>query len=136
MGGGRVEIILPLPPSANNLTRKAPRKGGKFYPTKAYSDWTSQANAMALEAGLIPRRDAPFQRPVHVRVDILPGKGLRMDRDADNLAKAVQDWLVKWDFLIDDCLRYVHGTHVVYRPQEASPTGYAAVRVSFTEQEA
>jgi hypothetical protein len=85
---------------------------------------------------MIPRRQEPPQDPVHVLVEILPGKGLRLDRDADNMAKIVQDWLVKWNFLIDDCLRYVHGTHVVYRPQEASPTGYAAVRVSFTEQEA
>jgi len=129
-----MEIILPLPPSANNLFKKAPRRRGKFYTTKAYIKWTNEANAIAMEAGMIPRREAPFQRPVHVRVDILPGKGLRLDRDADNMAKIVQDWLVKWNFLVDDCLRYVHGTHVVYRPQEASPTGYAAVRVSFTEQ--
>lgn len=128
-------ILLPLPPSANNLTRKAPRRGGKYFPTRAYTDWTTEANAMAIEAGLIPRRSAPFEHPVHVRVEILPGKGLRLDRDADNMAKAVQDWLVKWGFLIDDSLRHVHGCHVIYRPQEASPTGRAVVRVSFTEEE-
>lgn len=133
MGGRRVEVILlPLPPSANNLTRKAPRRGGKFFPTKAYQTWTTEANAMALEAGLIPRRAAPFQGPVHVLIDILPGKGLRMDRDADNMAKAVQDWLVRWGWLVDDSLRHVHGTHVVYRPHQPSPTGRAAVQVSFT----
>lgn len=129
-----VVILLPLPPSANNLTRKAPRRGGKFYPTKAYSDWTIEANAMAVTAGIVPHRAAPFQHPVEIWVEILPGKGLRLDRDADNMAKAVQDWLVKWRFLSDDSLRFVHGSHVVYRPQEPSPTGRAAVRVSFTEQ--
>ena len=125
-------FLLPLPPSANNLTRKAPRRGGKYFPTKAYSSWTTAANAMALEAGLIPRRVAPFQHPVHVWVEVLPGKGLRMDRDSDNMAKAVLDWLVKWDFLVNDNLRHVHGSHVVYLPREPSPTGFAAVRVSFT----
>lgn len=134
MGGRRVEVILlPLPPSANNLNKKAPRRRGKYFPTKAYQTWTAEANAMALEAGLIPRRAAPFQAPVHVQIDILPGKGLRLDRDADNMAKAVQDWLVKWGFLANDSLRHVHGCHVVYRPQEPSPTGRAAVRVSFTD---
>lgn len=125
-------ILLPLPPSANNLTRKAPRRGGKFYPTRAYEEWTANANAMAFEAGIIPRREAPFGYPVDVWVEVLPGKGLRMDRDADNLAKAIQDWLVKWRFITNDNLRYVHGTHVQYKPHEPSPTGYAAVRVSFT----
>ena len=56
-----------------------------------------------------------------------------MDRDADNMAKAIQDWLVKWRFLANDNLRHVHGCHVIYRPEEPSPTGQAAVRVSFTD---
>ena len=133
MGGRRVEVILlPLPPSANNLNKKAPRRRGKYFPTKAYQTWTTEANAMALEAGLIPRRVAPFQHPVHVWVEVLPGKGLRLDRDSDNMAKAVLDWLVKWDFLVDDSLRYVHGSHVVYKPHQPSPTGWATVSVSFT----
>lgn len=84
---------------------------------------------------MIPYGGCPALKPVQVWVEILPGSGLNMGRDGDNMAKAVQDWLVKKGFLSNDCLRCVSGTHVVLRRREPSPTGKACVRVSMVPDE-
>lgn len=123
-------FLLPLPPSANNLTKKAPRRRGKFYPTQAYERWTQEAEIWAFEQRVIPWGGPPSFKPVHVMIEILPGAGLNMGRDGDNMAKAVQDWLVKKGYLTNDCLKYVSGTHVILRRREVSPNGKACVRVS------
>lgn len=127
-------FYLPLPPSANNLSkRRFGRK--KFIPTPAYKSWQDAAAIMAIEQRIIPHAGSPALKPVHVWIEILPGPGLNRGRDGDNMAKAVQDWLVNHHFLTNDSLKYVTGTHVVLRRRENSPYGDSCIRVSILPDE-
>lgn len=102
----RVEV--PVPPSANNLfpTRKG---SSRRFKSPGYKAWQAAAHPV-LET---LRRPAAF--PVEVWLT-LAGSGVNGRRDLANVEKAVVDGLVATGVLPDDCLTYVVGIHLVYRP--------------------
>ena len=102
----RVEV--PVPPSANNLfpTRKG---SSRRYKSPGYKAW--QASAHPVLETLRP----PASFPAEVWIT-LTGSGVNERRDLANVEKAVVDGLVATGVLPDDCLTYVAGIHIVYRP--------------------
>lgn len=91
-------LMLPRPPSLNNLFVNNRRTGGRFT-SKTYAAWQAEAGHALVQQRPLPR----FDGPVSVTVGI--GRPDRRKRDLDNVgAKAVLDLLVKHGVLADDSL--------------------------------
>lgn len=90
-------ILLPLPPSANRIWRRA---GRRVHLSGSYAAWKRVAGLMIAAAGI-----APVAGPYALRLD-LPE---RMRGDIDNRVKPVNDMLVLNGLVADDrlCRRIV-----------------------------
>lgn len=80
-----VRVSLPFPPSVNKMF---PTLGARRIPSKAYTAWRAEADAM-----MMAQRTKALHGPVNVRIDLVPPD--RRRRDADNYNKAVIDALVR-----------------------------------------
>lgn len=101
----RFEVVLPLPPTANNLFANVPGKGRVR--TAAYRAWAEVAGLVLLVAGR-----PVVKTPVWVTVCVLPGghlirPGARWD--VGNRTKPVVDLLVAGGLIPDDDREYVVG---------------------------
>jgi crossover junction endodeoxyribonuclease RusA len=93
-----LSISLPVPPSVNALWRMA---RGRTIKSSNYRRWLLEADLAGLTSR-IPRNKLDY--PVHVTIVVRTGSGWRSNRDIDNVAKAILDWLVRWEVLAgDDC---------------------------------
>jgi hypothetical protein len=112
---------VPLPPSTNNLFLTT--KTGKRVKTPQYRAWIEAATPIL---GLMaPPPRVPCEVWITVRGKINPRS------DVANREKAVTDLLVAEGVLPGDSVKYVVGSHQVYRPDEGEPR----VSVHFEEVE-
>jgi crossover junction endodeoxyribonuclease RusA len=81
----RIEIVLPLPPSANALWRVA--KNGRVYATAPYKNWKAAAMWEAAAQAHGVRISGAYRLTLQV---VAPDK---RRRDLDNLLKATSDML-------------------------------------------
>lgn len=123
-------LVLPYPPSVNALYRAIPivsRKTGKTIArsikSRAYRKWET-AGGLALNAQSNPSVIAA-QLPSHFTVDITLNPPDLRRRDADNVAKAVQDLVCRW-LGIDDS-RVIRVAVTKGDPQR--PNGRVTVRL-------
>ena len=92
---GYVCLIVPFPPTVNNLFVNNPRTRGRFS-SKAYTAWKAEAaRAFALQAPL-PHFDGPVVLILSLGI---PDK---RRRDLSNYIKAVEDSVVAAGILNDD----------------------------------
>lgn len=103
-----VRLVLPIPPSTNNLY-VARRDGRGRAKTSAYAAWLQKAGwEVALQIRL------PFPPPMkHVAVSV--EAPVSYARDLDNLLKPIADLLVKLTVLVDD--RWIDEWHVKRVPK-------------------
>ncbi len=90
-------LVLPIPPSTNNLFRGGPR-GGR-YKTDAYKSWL---DAAGWEIKL--QRPPALHPPLRTCLRVLIEAPLGPNRDIDNALKPVLDVLVKMGVIVDDKL--------------------------------
>ena len=88
-----MHLILPFPPTTNNLFRNVRGKGR--VPTKRYEQWMKQA----MQELMIQR---PERLAGFVSVDLAFCRPDKRRRDLDNLLKAPLDALVKFAVIEDD----------------------------------
>ena len=117
-------VSLPVPPSANHLWRVVSRRVVR---SRRYAAWRD--GAVILLRTQLPR---VTRYPVAVRVTIHGGRGWRVDRDLDNVLKAVLDALVASERLADDSTQYVQSVRLDYHP----PAGTTAVATCLVSVEA
>jgi Holliday junction resolvase RusA-like endonuclease len=97
-----MRTILPLPPTSNHMYKIF---GNRMYKAKAYLDW--------LEVCAAQLRDEPkIVGPARVLIEVRRGKGLRVDRDLDNMLKCTLD-LLKPEHYGKDGKRKHHGAGVM-----------------------
>jgi Holliday junction resolvase RusA-like endonuclease len=95
--GGVSTIILPnlpMPPSANALTRNADKKRVK---TDAYAEWIAQAGWTIQQVPASERR--PIAGPYTL---IIRAQRPNMRRDLDNIVKPLNDLLKRHGLITDD----------------------------------
>lgn len=90
-------LLLPLPPTTNNLFVNNPRTRGRF-PSKAYKAWQGEADRALMTQQPLPS----FAGPVAVVMSI--GRPDKRRRDLANYEKAATDQIVKAGVLTDDSL--------------------------------
>lgn len=114
------EFDLPIPPSTNHIWRAA---RGKVYKSSKYTAWLNESDhAIAVQECKIHQA----RRPVKVLILITPGKGWRSNRDLDNCAKPILDYLVARGWLEDDSCQFVREVTVRLNDSSAS-MAYATV---------
>ncbi len=89
-------LLLPFPPTTNNLFANAAQGRGRF-PTKSYKAWRERA-AVAI------RRQAAVPIPGAVMLNIQLGRPDRRRRDLSNYIKALEDALVQHGLIEDDSM--------------------------------
>jgi len=89
-------LLLPFPPTTNNLFANAARGRGRF-PTRQYKAWRERA-AVAI------RRQAPEPIKGAVELNIQLGRPDRRRRDLSNYIKALEDALVQHGLIEDDSM--------------------------------
>lgn len=99
-------IRLTLPPSVNHTHISA---NGRRFRSPQYLAWIEESLYRI-------RRRQPCDRPVHVHAVVRDGAGWRMNRDLDNLWKAILDVLVDSGTLVDDSCQHVVGLHIEFTP--------------------
>lgn len=103
-------LVLPTPPSVNqmfrNVRRKPGEKGAGRVATRVYIDWQGHAGWRLRE-----QRPEPVHGPVLVVVNIERTSDLA---DVDNRIKATLDLLVKHGVIDDD--RFVSGLAIAWSP--------------------
>ena len=114
---GFPSVFVPIPPSANNLY---PGKQHR-YTSKEYEAWKEVAYP------IVQKLAPPASYPCEVWL-VLRGNKVRKSRDIANLEKATGDSLVACGIIKDDKLKYVVGTHQIYRPDDGEPR----VEITFT----
>lgn len=96
-------LMLPYPPTANNLFVNNKRTRGRF-PSPAYKAWRDEAKraidrqVLRVNGGYTLR----FRWPVKVVISL--GRPDRRRRDLGNLEKAATDYIVSVGILADDSL--------------------------------
>lgn len=125
-------LYLPLPPSVNHLYRVG--KHRKPYLSGSYRAWVKQAQIMAT-IQKVPQKIIPG--PVSILLEIIRGPGWRSNRDIDNIAKPVLDFLVRdpqhggWGLLEDDNSQIVQRLEICFgTPLNRMPSEPAGVAVS------
>jgi len=107
-------VLVPAPPSTNNLFRTVVSKGRVFRVTTSdYKDWKAEAE------GPVRMLRSPVTYPVGVRLTLC-GKWYKA-RDVDNVAKPIIDLLVSVGVLAGDNLNHVVGLTLRCEPSEAPP---------------
>lgn len=91
-----VELVLPLPPSVNDLWEYS-RKGGAVYKSKKYESWIRNAG---WELKL--QKPQPVKGPYTIYIEAQRPDNRR--RDLGNLEKAVSDLLQAHRVIENDCL--------------------------------
>lgn len=91
-----MKLILPVPPSTNNLFINVPGRGRVI--GGEYQRWRKAA-----QDSLWEQKREVFDVPVVVIITV-PDKGRR---DADNYSKACLDFLVQQEMITDDSRKYV-----------------------------
>jgi crossover junction endodeoxyribonuclease RusA len=115
-----VSVVLPLPPSSNNMFVNVPGRGR--VPSAKYNQWKKQA-AQAL------KNTGKVEAPVEVRIIIRPGKFWRRTSDLANREKAVTDALVTAGVIPEDNCLVVQKISVEYRPLPDPPKGVPPVAI-------
>lgn len=113
---------MPIPPSVNKIWRS---NRGRVHRSANYDIWVAQADAVAIEAGLL-RTDVIGQR-VQIAITVARGKGWRRGRDLDNLIKPILDWSVRYGLLVDDDWEHVPSVGISIGDEEPQ----ANVRVRY-----
>lgn len=90
-------LMLPFPPSVNNLFVNNPATRGRF-PSAQYKAWQVAADCHLRAQAPLPHFDGP------VIVTLSYGRPDRRKRDLANLEKATTDQIVKAGVLTDDSL--------------------------------
>lgn len=90
-------ILLPFPPTSNNLFVNNRRTGGRF-PSKRYEEWRQEAARAIVKQYPLPR----FDEPVEVVISL--GRPDKRRRDLANYEKGPIDRLVSMGILADDSL--------------------------------
>lgn len=101
-----VSLIVPPPPSANRLWRRA---GRTIYRSPAYEDWLTEC-ALTVRASSSVR---PIPTPARVVIEVHGGKGFNRKRDLDNCIKPVCDLLRHLNVIPDD--RVIELTEILAR---------------------
>lgn len=91
------QIQLPSPPSVNNLFATV---GKRRVTSVSYAQWRSEAD----DALWLAKDRKRFTGKVAVEIRLGKRKGLA---DCDNMAKAILDWLVRHQIVVNDDSRYV-----------------------------
>lgn len=113
-------VVLPLPPSSNNMFVNVPGRGR--VPSAKYTKWKRQAAQSLKNLGKVTP-------PVEVRIIIRPGKFWRRNSDIANREKAVTDALVAAKVIEDDHCLIVQRISVEYRPLPDPPKGVPPVAI-------
>lgn len=108
-----VRIVLPWPPSLNNMFLNVRGKGRVR--SENYRKWLTEAGWLLKSQK--PRR---FHEPVRIRVELNPPNARAFD--LDNRNKALLDLLVEHGVIIDDSNRWVRGVSVDQVPSGAPCT--------------
>lgn len=116
------EFDLPIPPSTNHIWRAA---RGRIYKSSKYTNWLKDSDRAIM---IQECRIHQAVRRVKIVILITPGEGWRMNRDLDNCAKPVLDYLVQRGWLKDDSCKYVREVTVRLNDSAAS-TAYATVSI-------
>ncbi len=90
-------LMLPMPPSVNNLFVNNRRTGGRF-PSGQYKAWQEEAGRQLL----MQKRPKCFETPVSLTLSF--GRPDNRRRDISNYIKSVEDLLVKHNVIEDDSL--------------------------------
>jgi Holliday junction resolvase RusA-like endonuclease len=112
-------IILPIPPSANNLWRlvvpKNPKKGkpkALQVMTDVYAEWLAECTRK-IKRGL----EAVVSPPVGIQVEIRSGFDCPRSRDLDNFLKPIVDLIRKSKIIPNDNLANVTKIFLFYTPR-------------------
>ncbi len=103
---GPVEVYLPLPPSANKLTKNNPAGKGRSH-TEEYSDWIELAGI-----DINSQKPKAVTGPVQVWLYIEDSD--RTGGDADNRLKPVLDLLVTHQIIKADDKSVVRSVHALW----------------------
>ncbi len=115
--GAMPSIVVPVPPSTNNLFVNA---GKRRVTSSKYQDW--QNVAIPILRALSP----PTQYPVGIVLTV--EEKVRSSRDIDNFVKPILDAIVKAELIVNDNVKHVAEVTIRYRPSDLG----AGVRVEFT----
>ena len=116
---------MPVPPSTNSLFMPVANKGrSRMVITKEYRQWRKMLD-------LLEWNQAPiFTNKVFIVIEIKPGPTLSDRADADNLAKAPVDALVRHQVLVDDNRDFVRGVLTYFGgPVDSQGDGFAVVSI-------
>lgn len=116
--GREAVVAVGLPPSVNNLFASV---NGRRIKSRAYKAWLEEVTPA------LARLAPPSHYPASLSYVVVGEDGLNLGRDLGNLEKPLSDALVAAGVIPDDCLRYVHGVSLLYRP---GASGVARVEVS------
>ena len=114
---------MPVPPSTNSLFMPVATRGrSRMVITKEYKNWRRSLD-------LIEWKEAPiFNYKLFIVIEIKPGPTLSDKADADNLAKAPVDALVRHQVLVDDNRDFVRGVLTYFGgPVDSQGDGFAIV---------
>ena len=111
-------IILPFPPSGNNLYDNAGKGRRK---TSRYAKWI-----VAAGQELMIQRPQKFTEPVAVHIIAAPPD--RRLRDSDNIQKPLLDLLVRHQVIQDDNNRFVKDLRTTWLDEKAGKIGIVVSR--------
>lgn len=101
LGEPEWSIVLPMPPSTNQLFMPMATKGrSRFVTSPLYRDWK---NSVAF----LSWRESAFLSRKFIAVEVCPGPDFNDSSDSDNFLKAPIDALVNNGVLINDSKKYV-----------------------------
>lgn len=120
LGEPEWSIILPMPPSTNQLSIPVATRGrSRFVTSPIYRDWK-------LQTAFLPWPESSFLSRKFIGVEIRTGPDFNNAGDCDNLIKPVIDALVNNGALIDDSRKYVCAALGWWGPSH--PIGKGVVR--------
>ena len=90
-------LVLPYPPSLNNLFVNNPQTRGRF-PSKQYKAWKEEAERAVEHQRPLPQ----IKGPVWLKFTF--GRPDKRKRDVMNLPKAIEDFIVAQGVIEDDSL--------------------------------
>lgn len=122
----RLQVVLPLPPTTNNLFLNTKSPTRPRVKTPEYRAWIVKAEQALTLAH-------PVRAPVAIRIYVRPGRGLICTSDIENRSKAIADILVARGVLPNDNIQYVHSVTCEYRPLPAPAKGIPSVAIVVVE---
>lgn len=123
LGEPEWSIVLPMPPSTNQLSIPVATRGrSRFVTSPVYREWKNTV------AFLSWRESAFFSRKF-IAVEIRTGPDFNDAGDCDNLVKAPVDALVNNGVLINDSRKYVVAAMGYWGPEHPIGKGVVEVKV-------